>query len=42
MSYELRASMTRDEEKVDICYERSGQFIDLDLLELLYYTSASC
>jgi hypothetical protein len=24
------------------CYERSGGCIDLDLLELLHYTSADC
>jgi hypothetical protein len=24
------------------CYERSGECIDLDLLELLYYTSVDC
>jgi hypothetical protein len=41
MIYELRVSATRDEEKVDICDERSGEYIDLDLLELLCYTSAS-
>jgi hypothetical protein len=27
---------------MDLCYERSGECIDLDLLELLYYTSADC
>jgi hypothetical protein len=41
MTYELRASATRDEEKVDICYERSGGYIEFDLLELLCCTSAS-
>jgi hypothetical protein len=29
-------------ESWDLCYERSGECIDLDLLELLYYTSADC
>jgi hypothetical protein len=42
MIYELRVSATRDEEKVDICYKRSGDCIDLDLLDLLCYTCASC
>jgi hypothetical protein len=41
MTYELRASATRAEEKVDICYERSGEYIEFDLLKLLCYTSAS-
>jgi hypothetical protein len=41
MTYELRASATRDEEKADICYERSGEYIEFDLLKLLCYTSAS-
>jgi hypothetical protein len=27
---------------VKLCYERSGEFIDRDLLELLYYTSVDC
>jgi hypothetical protein len=27
---------------VGTCHERSGECIDLDLLELLYYTSADC
>jgi hypothetical protein len=26
----------------NICYERSGECIDLDLLELLYYTYVDC
>jgi hypothetical protein len=36
--------LTRKERssRTTLCYERSGECIDLDLLELFYYTSADC
>jgi transcription factor STE12 len=36
------ASFDSAEDDSGSCYERSGECIDLDLLELFYYTSADC